>query len=213
MHQPSAFVQSDSTELRALVAQYPLAVLIVEFEGELLINHIPLLWNNLSKKEELHGHIPRNNELFAALSDSVTGLKATAVFRGPNGYISPADYPSKVSTGKVVPTWNYAVAHLRGELQLRDDSTFLRTQIDQLTAEHEMRTHPESLWTLDDAPSAFSSALLKSLVGIALCIESVEGKYKLSQNRDPADRAGAANGASSRGDAELATMMRKFAPE
>ena len=209
MYQPSAFVQTDQAELKTLVAQYPLAMLVVEFDGEQLINHIPLLWNN----KELHGHIPRANELCAALSTPMAGLKATAVFRGPNGYISPADYPTKIRTGKVVPTWNYAVAHLRGELQLRDDSKFLRAQIDQLTAEHEMRAHPEPLWTLDDAPSAFSGALLKSLVGIALSIERVEGKYKLSQNRDAADRTGAANGVSRRGEAELATMMRKFAPE
>ncbi len=144
MHQPSAFVQSDTAELKTLVGRYPLAVLIVKFEGALLINHIPLLWNNVSKNEELHGHIPRSNELFAALSNSGTGLNATAVFQEPNGYISPSDYPSKVRTLKVVPTWNYAVVHLRGELQLRDDSTFLRAQVDQLTAEHETRTNPES---------------------------------------------------------------------
>lgn len=213
MHQPSAFVQTDNSELRALVKRYPLAVLIVEFEGELLINHIPLLWNSLPANEELHGHIPRNNELFAALSNSGGVLNATAVFRGPNGYISPADYPTKARTGKVVPTWNYAVVHLRGKLQLRDNPTFLRAQVDQLTAEHETYANPESVWTLDDAPQEFSSALLGSLVGIALCIEGVEGKYKLSQNRDAADRAGAANGVSRRGDPELATMMRKFAPD
>jgi len=209
MHQPTAFVQTDAIELQALVAQYPLATLVVLSAGDLLINHIPLVWND----KELHGHIPRSNELVSVLQASPQGLTATAVFQGPEGYISPADYPTKLSTGKVVPTWNYAVAHLSGLLRLRNDNHFVRQQIDQLTEQQETISNPGEPWTLNDAPEEFSSALLKSIVGIALSIDLVEGKYKLSQNRDAADRAGAAGGALSRGDSELATMMRKFAAD
>jgi len=214
VHKPPAFNQTDKAELRALATEYPLATLVVASGDNLLINHIPLLWNiERQSKEELHGHIPRSNELVAALSDPVKTLTATAVFRGPEDYISPADYPSKARHGKVVPTWNYAVAHLSGQLELRDDDNFVRQQIDQLTAQHEARANPDHPWSLDDAPTDFAGAMLNTITGIALSIERVEGKYKLSQNRDAADRSGAANGVSRRGNKALAELMRTFTPD
>ena len=204
MHQPAAFAQSESQALRELASEFPLATLIATFSGVPMINHVPMLWNG----SELHGHIAKANELKKALENSATAVIATAVFHGPEGYISPADYPSKALHGKVVPTWNYAVAHITGTLQLRPDPQFIRQQIDQLTEAHEARANPDQPWSLDDAPPEFAQALSSSIVGIALQIETIEGKYKLSQNRGTPDRRGAAEGALARGNTALAELMQ-----
>ncbi len=215
MHQPAAFVESNPQTLKKLVSDYPLATLIIDSPGGVLINHIPLLWNGT----ELHGHVARANELVEVLQRTDNQpLKATAVFHGPEGYISPADYPSKLSTGKVVPTWNYAVVHIQGTLQLRDDSTWVRQQIDALTEKQERHAANATqqatdehlpLWSLDDAPATFADALTRSIVGVELAIHRTEGKFKLSQNRTDADQLGANAGTRKRHHDQLAELMEK----
>lgn len=188
-----------------------MATLCVECSGNVLINHVPLLWHG----EELHGHIARANELVEALSAAPQqSLRATAIFHGPQGYVSPSDYPTKRDTGKVVPTWNYAVIHVLGELTLKADADWIRAQVNTLTALQEGKHNDDagSLWTLEDAPEAYAQAVLRGIVGVCLRIERVEGKFKLSQNRSDADQTGAIDGIRTRGNAELATLMDRRRP-
>lgn len=206
MHQPDAFKQTNQHALQQLVLHYPLATLIVESASGVLINHVPLLWRDA----ELHGHVARNNELVAAVTEyDDNALKATAVFHGPEGYISPTDYPEKQATGKVVPTWNYAVVHIQGALMLRKDAAWIKQQVDDLTATQERlsQTGGAPLWSLDDAPDTFASVLLGGITGIALAINSIEGKFKLSQNRPGQDQRGASAGTRQRGKTALADLM------
>ena len=205
MHIPPAFSEQDPAVLGKLVADNPLCTLCVVSDNGLLVNHVPMLW----VADELHGHVAMNNELVQALNQP---LQATAVFHGPEGYISPSDYPSKAEHGKVVPTWNYAVAHFSGSLALKRDPGWIRAQVDRLTAHNESRHGDGSTaighWTLDDAPAAFAEGLLRSILGIVLNVEAVTGKFKLSQNRPAADRAGAIEGARARGEKSLAGLMQ-----
>jgi transcriptional regulator len=59
------------------------------------------------------------------------------VFQGPSTYVTPSWYETKKETGKVVPTWNYAVVHARGKLVVRDDPAWLRAFLETLTDRHE----------------------------------------------------------------------------
>jgi transcriptional regulator len=45
-----------------------------------------------------------------------------------------------------------------------------------------------------DAPTEFVTAQLKGIVGIEVPIARIEGKWKISQNRPQADRAGVVEG-------------------
>lgn len=205
MHQPPAFIESNDQTLRKLAAMHPLATLVLQTCDELLVNHVPLLWEG----QRLHGHLASNNQLIEVLREAAAPLSATAIFHGPEGYVSPADYPSKAATGKVVPTWNYAVLHIVGQLHLNADPTFIRSQVDRLTAQQEQHANPDANWTLEDAPASFAAALLNGIVGIELAIGKVTGKYKLSQNRPAADREGARLGVADRGLTELAQLMEQ----
>ncbi len=109
---------------------------------------------------------------------------ALIIVAGADAYVSPSLYPSKAEHGKVVPTWNYEVIHLRGELRVHDDAEWVEQQVRDLTARHERdRSAP---WSIDDAPRDYVDKMLRSIVGIELVIDCVDGKRKLSQNR-PAD--------------------------
>jgi transcriptional regulator len=183
MYLPKHFAVDDQVLLAQLIQEYPLATLVGQLNDQLEINHLPFMLSADQKK--LHGHIARMNPLMKiAQSPSST---VTAIFHGPNAYVTPAWYPSKQESGKVVPTWNYAVVHAQGSIKLIEDAQWLRSHVAQMTDIHEPSY--QSNWKLDDAPEEYVQTMLKAIVGIEIDIQSLLGKFKLSQNRPPQDYA------------------------
>lgn len=114
------------------------------------------------------------------------------MFQGPQAYISPSFYPSKAEHGKVVPTWNYVMVQARGRLRAIDDAAWLRAFVTRLTEQHEApRAAP---WAVSDAPDDYIASMLRAIVGIEIELTALTGKWKVSQNRTAADRAGVARG-------------------
>ena len=114
------------------------------------------------------------------------------MFQGAQHYISPSLYATKRETGKVVPTWNYITVHAWGAPDVKDDAAWLRRQIDDLTRHNEAGRNPP--WNVSDAPDPFIAAQVKGIVGLEIPIARIEGKWKTSQNRPAADRAGVVAG-------------------
>lgn len=183
MYLPKHFLVEDSAVLAQLISEYPLATIVGNSNGHLEINHLPLMLS--ADKTKLYGHIARINPLTKVASSDNTSV--TAIFNGPNAYVTPAWYPSKKESGKVVPTWNYAVVHAKGSLKLIDDPQWLRNHVSQMTDIHEPSY--QSTWTLDDAPEDYVQTMLKAIIGIEIEINSLVGKFKLSQNRPVQDYA------------------------
>ena len=128
-----------------------------------------------------------------------------AVFQGPQAYVTPSWYPSKLETGKVVPTWNYATVHVWGRPTVIEDEAWLREQVACLTAQQEEgRAAP---WSVGDAPEDYIRAQLKGIVGVEILISRIEGKWKASQNRSDADRAGVAEGLRNEGGGEAMARL------
>lgn len=155
--------------------------LITHGEGGLGADHVPMLLE--AEAGVLRGHIARANPLWRNLKP---GAQALAVFLGPDAYVSPSWYPSKAETGKAVPTWNYLTVHVRGTLTFSENPDWLRAHVAALSAAHEAGR--EQPWSIDDAPASYIDGMLRAIVGFELSIASLEGKWKLSQNRSPADR-------------------------
>jgi transcriptional regulator len=122
----------------------------------------------------------------------VEGSPALAIVTGPDTYVSPSWYAAKAEHGKVVPTWNYSVVHLRGRIVVHDDADWVRALVTRLTDRHEGQR--EDRWHVTDAPEDYVTKNLRPIVGLELVVESVEAKAKLSQNRSDEDRAGVADG-------------------
>jgi transcriptional regulator len=115
-----------------------------------------------------------------------------AVFQGPQQYVTPSWYHTKQESGKVVPTWNYAVVHAHGQLVIHDDPLWVRELLEKLTHSHESpRKKP---WHMTDAPEEFVNAQMRAIVGIEILITRLEGKWKVSQNRTTPDREGVIRG-------------------
>ncbi|WP_242497403.1 FMN-binding negative transcriptional regulator [Nocardioides oleivorans] len=146
---------------------------------------LPVLWED----DRLVGHLARANAHWRRIVD---GSPALAIVTGPDAYISPSWYATKAEHGKVVPTWNYSVVHLRGRVCVHDDAGWVRGLVTRLTDRHESpRDEP---WAVSDAPADYIEKNLRPIVGVSLLVESVEAKAKLSQNRSDEDRSGVASG-------------------
>ena len=190
MYQPKHFKENDLDKIYDLMRAQPLATLVTLSADGIEGNHIPLVLDDaFAPYGTLQGHIPRANPL---ASNLVPDTEALAIFHGPNGYITPSWYPTKQQTGKVVPTWNYAVVHAYGHLEIIDDSRWVRMQIEKLTNEHESLF--PAPWQVSDAPSDYIDRLIRSLVGIELKITKLLGKTKASQNQPTVNQAGVVEG-------------------
>lgn len=129
------------------------------------------------------------------------------IFRGNESYISPNWYPSKHETYRQVPTWNYEVVHVHGRLTVQDDERFVRGVVARLTREHES-SEPKP-WRMGDSAPEYIDAMLRAIVGIEVAITRMEGKAKLSQNREERDRLSAAEALIQRGQAQLDKAMQE----
>jgi transcriptional regulator len=148
----------------------------------------------------LLGHVARANPIWKSGDGP-----ALAIFLGPHAYVSPNWYPSKAETGKAVPTWNYITVHARGTIRWIQDGEWLRANVTALAQAHE--AGQPAPWKVSDAPASYVDGLLRAIVGFELTIESLQGKYKLSQNRDAADRAGVRDAFEREGLTDLAQLM------
>lgn len=203
VYRPEAYVEDDTEELLRLIEANPLGT-IVTYRGELDANHIPFLIDRDLEGLRLIAHVSRKNPLWVEASADEMVL---VIFRGAQGYISPNWYPGKRENENQVPTWNYQVAHVHGTLSVIDDEKFVRGVVARLVMKNEA-SQPKP-WKMTDSDKAYIDAELKGIVGIRVKIDRMEGKFKLSQNRNATDWMGAAEGLAASGHSELGEAMVK----
>ncbi len=201
MYVPGHFEESRVEVLHQLMRAEPFAMLVTMGASGLNANHLPFELDPAPAPfGTLRGHVSRANEVWRTSDPAIDAL---VVFQGPQRYITPAWYPTKAETGKVVPTWNYVVVHAYGAPRFIDDPAWLRAHVGRLSAIHEAgRERP---WQVSDAPEDYVAAQVRGIVGFELPITRLSGKWKVSQNRGEADRAGVATGL--RADADPASAV------
>ena len=200
MFTPRHFAETDLAELDRLVARDAFATLVTVADGAPFVSHLPVLYRREGELIELRGHWSRANPQWHHAGP------ALAILHGPHAYVSPGWYADKEPQARV-PTWNYAVAHLGGELEIHDDPGFTAAVVADLSERHE--TAVGSDWRYE-ADNAAHSVQLKGIIGFRMRVARVELKFKLSQNHPEANVRGAAAAlaASSReGDREIAALM------
>lgn len=198
LYNPNHFRVDDDDALQAFIRDHAFATLVSTRDGNLSVSHLPMILETGNKgSSTLKGHIARANGHWKDIGD---GIEALAIFHGPQAYVTPQWYPSKLEHAKVVPTWNYAVAHVHGRARTVEDSDWLHAHVSALTNANEAAFAHQ--WAVEDAPADYLDKMLKAIVGIEIAVTRVEGKWKLSQNRTEADRLGVTNGLAARSNAE-----------
>lgn len=190
MYIPSPFEETRIEVLHQLISDYALGTFVTLGADGLDANHIPFeIDPDPAPFGTLRAHVARSNPVWRDFS---TEVEALVVFQGAQSYISPGWYPTKQETGKVVPTYNYMVAHAYGPVRVIEDPVWLRGLLERLTGRYEAdRPVP---WKMTDAPADFIEKLLPAIVGIEIPITKLTGKWKVSQNQPEVNRIGVEKG-------------------
>ena len=206
MHPNPVFHSGTDSENLAFARQRGFGLLTINGENGPLAAHVPFLMSEDGKTADLH--LMRSNPVSRALT---TPLQALFAVSGPDGYISPDWYCDAAQ----VPTWNYIAVHLRGRLQLLPDAD-LPDLLARLSAFFETRLAPKTPWTMDKTPNDILTRRMRMIQPLRLHIESVDGTWKLGQNKPDDGRASAAShisGGIGQELGQLAAKMRANSPK
>lgn len=206
MYIPAHFSENRPEELHRIINEHPLGALVTHTSQGLDANHIPFEFDaGKGPHGTLQAHIARNNPL----KDIADDAEVMVIFRSVDAYISPNWYPSKHETHRQVPTWNYEVVHVHGRIRIIDDEKFIRGVVARLTRKHEA-SEPRP-WKMGDAPLYYMDQMVRMIVGLEIEVTRLEGKRKLSQNREARDIAGAINALSEKNREDIASQMKAVA--
>ncbi len=209
MYRPRHFDIDDPSVLSGFMREYSFVLLVTAADGIPVASHIPLILDTDTGEgggQRLLGHTAKANPHWRSFDGTA---EAMAVFWGPHAYISPSWYETEI----MVPTWNYVTVHAYGKPKVLSDPAAARDVLERLTSEYESEaTGP---WSMDVLPETYIEKQLNGIVAFEMPVDRLEGKFKLSQNRPPADREGAIKGLRGSGDPEsleVARLMAEFNP-
>lgn len=178
MYVPEHFKEENPQRVSALIRENAFGMLVTAPHGQPFVSHLPFLFEHaVGMRGKLRGHMARANPHWEHLA---TGAEVLVVFQGPHAYVSPSWYASPG-----VPTWNYAVVHLRGKPRLIETEAELEVLLEKQTHEHEH--HRTAPW-IPDLVGERRTRLLGMVVGFEIDITDIQAKFKLSQNRPAQDR-------------------------
>ena len=206
MYCPVKFAENRLPILHELMRSHSLGMWTCWVDNQLVVNHIPFVLDETAGEfGTLHGHVAKANPIWELINNDAV---AVVVFQGPQSYITPSWYPSKLEHGKVVPTWNYAVVHAHGKPKVIRDKQWILNHVSTLSDEQEAgRKNP---WKVSDAPEDFTNKLANGIVGISIPIKTLDGRWKVSQNKTSADAMGVVAGLNENSAGfESAELVRK----
>lgn len=178
MYIPEPFKETNSERISALIEGNSFGMLVTAPDGVPFVSHLPFIFDHAAgSKGKLFCHMARANPQWQHLS---TCSEVLAVFQGPHAYVSPSWYASPG-----VPTWNYAVVHLRGKPRIIGSESELEALVERQT--HVYESHMPSPWK-PNLSGERRTKLLSMIVGLEIEITDIQGKFKLSQNRSLEDQ-------------------------
>ena len=201
MYTPKFNQVHDRVLLIEAMQAYNFAILFgPQTDGAPVATHLPLVVKDEGPHGLLEGHFAKANRH----GQSLAGHETLVVFPGPHTYVSPTFYTEPLS----VPTWNYIAIHAYGAMELIEDEPGKETLLKGLIAQHE----PAYADRWNAMPEGFRRTMLAGIVGFRIPIARIEGKFKVSQNRAPQERANvrAAHAAGTSDQQALAAWMTRF---
>ena len=198
MHPNPAFRGEEKDRNIAFAQQRGFGTLAINTpDGAPLLSHVPFVLSDDGKL--LEAHLVRSNPILRLTDEPVDAVMAVT---GPDAYISPDWY----GVDDQVPTWNYVAVHLRGKLQRLPDAR-LHDILERTSGHFEAMLAPKPVWTTAKMDQEKYSRMLRQIVPVAMQVETVDGTWKLSQNKPDSTRLGAAEAlATSQAGTEIAAM-------
>ncbi|WP_425919483.1 FMN-binding negative transcriptional regulator [Acinetobacter sp. TSRC1-2] len=204
MYIPNDFQEVRTEEITNLIKNYPLACIVANTKDGLIATHVPLI---MKSDNTLIGHIAMNNDMRTLVSDDQEVL---CIFKGDDAYISANYYPSKFEDHKKVPTWNYQVVHIYGNITYFTDNKSKLSAVGMLTKISEKKANGDSGWKLSDAPKEYLMAQLEDLIVFEIIISRIQAQSKLSQNREQKDFDSVVKTLQAKGKKDIAESMLRL---
>ena len=198
MYRPRAFVEDDVAVLRDFIRKRAFATVALAIEGRIHFAYTPVVLDD-GGFGRVRFHLAKGNPACAAADGATLNFS----FLGDDAYVSPDWY----DTPGRVPTWNYTAVEASGTARklARDE---LRQLLVDISADQEMRLLPKEPWRIEKIDPAKLAGLLEAIDGFEVVLDSLEGKFKLSQNVGEADKNGAIVGLEGRTDARSLAIAR-----
>ncbi len=205
MYRPSAFAVDDVSVLHDVIRKRVFATIATVRDGAVAFAYTPVILDaDNGTKGGIRFHLAIGNPL-AKLEDSAR-VRISMV--AADAYISPDWYRETVT----VPTWNYIAIEGEGAVR-RTSREELRQLVIDLSVQEEEKLLPKTPWLIDKVPTQRIEALLNGIAGFSLAFETLEGKFKLSQDKKPADIEGVIAALEARGDVAsvaIASAMKRY---
>jgi len=202
MYRPGPYIQDDIKALHAIIGERSFGLVAAVIDGTPQFAYAPVVIEDDGSRGTVRFHLARANPLA-----QLNNVKVRLSVLGPDTYVSPDWY----KTEGLVPTWNYIAVEGAGVMRQLDQPALRQLLVD-LSADQEERLRPKKPWTIDKVPEQRMGALLAAIVGFSVAFETLEGKFKLSQDKKPEDFDGVVRMLEASDDAgarAVATAMRK----
>lgn len=177
MYTPPHNRQEDPDAVFAFMREFPFAALVTFDDGGLAATHLPLTVERRADSYRISGHLAKANAQALHLA---AGNEAMVIFSAPHSYVSPANY----EPGRWVPTWNYIAVHAYGVPSVVEDRAGKLAVLAASVAAHD----PAYQALFDTYPREYVDAKLKGIVAFEIAVTRVDARWKLSQDRQPAER-------------------------
>jgi transcriptional regulator len=203
MYSPKFNRVDDRATLLEAMQTYSFAILFgPKGQEPMTATHLPLVVKDEGEHGLIEGHFARANKHWERLA----GHETLVIFPGPHTYVTPALYTEVLS----VPTWNYIAIHAYGILELVEDLDSKNRLVEELIAKHD----PKFLDRWHTEPEGYRHTMLSSITGFRIPIARIEGKFKISQNRNEQERLNvqSAHAAGTDDQRELARWMTRLIP-
>lgn len=204
MYVPKHNQIEDRAALLAYMRAYSFAALASSGPGGLTATHLPFVVEEEGGRITLLAHMAKANPQWR---DFAAGAEALVIFMQPHAYVSPRLYDSRQN----VPTWNYVAVHAYGRPLLIEERAAKIELQEKLIRQHDAGY----LAQMAELPASYLDAKLAAIVSFSLAVTRIDARYKLSQDKNPAERERIARALEAGGEdaaAETARLMRKHNP-
>lgn len=173
MYIPNDNKVENQAELLDFMSRNSFATLVGVAENRPFATHLPFVVEEREGLVFLRSHLAKANPHGKLLLNG----DALVMFQSPHAYISPKHYTSRQN----VPTWNYIAVHCYGAVRILEDAEpVLQATMRQYEAEYEAQ------W--DSLPELYKKRMKEGIIAFEIAVHTLEGKYKLSQNKTPDEK-------------------------
>jgi len=203
MHPNQTFRKANGELNISFARERSFGTLAINADSGPLLSHIPFLLSE--DGTYLEAHLVRSNPILKCLDSEIDAVIAV---NGGDTYISPDWY----ELDNQVPTWNYVAVHIRGKL-MRLPQDQLSGILERLSSQFETRLLPKPEWKMDKVEQDTLEKLQSMIVPISMQVSSIDGTWKLAQNKPEDARLAASQQVKSNGIGqeigEIASLMSK----